>query len=170
MLTFENNILGNTDETVLIDRSEDHTLAALLMARQAERSIDIISRRLDPVVYNTPEFSEATKQLILKNRNSRVRILVHEPLIIVKHGHRLVDLALHLSSYMDIRVPNYEYEDFSESVFIADTCGYIHRTNAERFEGKLNFNDKRTSRILQHQFEQMWEKSRPDPNFKRALL
>jgi len=140
------------------------------MAKQAERSIDIIDRELDPAVYNNPEFAEAVKQLLLKNRYSSVRVLAHEPLIIVRRGHRLVDLAMQLTSFMEIRVPNYEHADFNESLFIADTAGYIQRTNAERYEGKLNFNDKRIARILAQQFDEMWGRSRPDPNFRRALL
>ncbi len=170
MNKLEDNILGQTDDTILIDRSEENAFASLLMAKQAGRTLDIISREMDPLIYNNSEFAETVKQLVLKNKRARVRILAHEPTLIVKRGHRLVDLAMQLTSFIEIRVPSLEHANYNDSVFIADTTGYIHRLNPGRFEGKLNFNDKKTSRILTHQFNEMWNKSRSDPNFKRTFI
>ncbi len=170
MDTNQDSLLGETDNKVAIDSRQDHSLVALMMAKQASRTLEIISRELDPVVYNNQEFVEAVKYLVLKNRKSKVRILVYEPMKIVKRGHRLVDLAMDLSSFIEFRVPNFEYADFNESIFIADTVGYIHRISSERFDGTLNFNGKRKSRTLTHQFDEIWEKAKPDPNLKRALL
>jgi len=166
----DNYQLGDTDDTIMLEKSEEHTLASLMMAQQSNRTIEILSRTLDQVIYNTPEFAEAVKRLVLKSKYVKVRILVQEPMAVVKRGHRLLDLAMHLSSYIEIRVPSQEHASFNESMFIADTTGYIHRINPDRYEGKLNFNDKRTSRLLLQQFDQIWDKSRSDSNFKRALL
>lgn len=167
---FAHNVLNETDETIIVESSEDNAAAALLMARQTTRTIEILSRTLDPVIFGTPDFVEAVKQVVLKSRYTRVRILVHEPKLILKHGHRLLDLAFNLPSFFDLRVPGREHADYNESYAIFDTAGYIHRLNGERYEGKLNFNDKRTARLLLHQYDEIWEKSRPDPNLKRALL
>ena len=71
---------------------------------------------------------------------------------------------------IEIRVPGREHAQFNESLFVADQTGYIYRPNSDRYEGKLNFNDKRASRLLIHEFDEIWEKSRTDPNFKRALI
>jgi hypothetical protein len=170
MYKFNKARLGETEDEVEVNSSEEHVYATHAMAKQANRSIDIISRKLDPVIYDTPEFIEATKQLILKSSRAKVRILVFEPDQIVKRGHRLVNLSMDLSSYITIHVPNKEHDSFNESLFIADATGYIYRKESERFEGKVNFNDKRASRFLIHEFNEMWEKSRSDPYLRRALL
>ena len=170
MLSFENHILGETDEKIAIDSSNDHRTAALRMAQQAKRGIAIISRELDPPVYNTPEFVEAVKQLVLANRYTHLRAMVFEPLTIVKRGHRLVDLMQNLTSFIEFRVPSFEYDGFNESLFVADDTGYILRTSADRYEGSVNFNDKRSSRILMKKFEEMWGRAKPDPNLKRVSL
>jgi hypothetical protein len=170
MIKFENYILGDTDETLSVDTSEQLALGTQTMVQQAKRTLVIISRDLDPVIYNTAEFCESVRQMVLKSRYTKVRILVHEPMQIVKRGHRLVDLAMHLTSFIEIRVPDQEHADFNESVMIADAIGYAHRINGERYEARLNFNDGRTSRILLKQFEGMWGKAKTDQNFKRALL
>ncbi len=170
MFKIENCKLGETDEAYAVDTSEAVGLAALEMVRQGKRTLDIISRELDPTIYNSADFTEAVKQLVLRSRNTKVRILVYEPMRIAKRGHRLVDLAMHLSSFIDIRVPDREYADFNESILVVDSTGYIHRINGDRYETKLNFNDGRTSRIFTRQFDDMWEKSRTDQNFKRTHI
>ena len=170
MYTFNKFKLGETEEEIDIASSEENINATVTMATQANRSLDIISRKLDPVIYDTPEFVEAIKQLILKSSRSRVRVLVFEPAQIVKRGHRLIDLAMNMSSYITINVPSLEHASFNEALLVADATGYIYRKESERFEAKLNFNDQRVSRFLIHEFDEMWEKSRSDPNLRRALL
>ncbi len=170
MLTFEEHNLGQTDEALSLESSEEHRRATLKMAQRCRRSMEIISHTLDPYVYDTPEFVDAARQLALQHRFARIRILVFEPLTIVKRGHRMVDLMQNLPTYIEFRKPGFEYDGFSESVFIADGTGYILRTTAERYEGTLNFNDKRASSILQRKFDEMWERSRQDPNLKRVSL
>jgi hypothetical protein len=170
MEKFDKYILGETDDDVQIETSEDNRIATLRMTEQASRSIDIISRNLDPAIYNTPEFVEAAKQLVLKSKKNRIRILTNEPNVIVKRGHRLVDLALDLSSYIEIKVPAPEHAQMDEQLLVLDETGYIYRGFSERYEGRFNFNDKRASRLFMHEFDEIWEKARPDPNFKRALL
>jgi hypothetical protein len=170
MLNFTHHILGETDEKVSIDTSEEHRGAALRMAQQARSNIAIISRELDPVIYDTPDFLEAVKQLVLLNRYTHVRAMVFEPLAIVKRGHRLYELMLDLTTHIEFRVPSNEYSGFNESLFVADETGYILRNNAERYEGSLNFNDRRSARILMKKFEEMWGKAKPDPNLKRVNL
>ena len=170
MQVFQNHRLGQTDEMVSVDTSEAHRLASYLMATQAKRSLDIISRKLDPPVYDTEEFVEAVKRLVLDNNRVQIRVLVFEPQTIVHHGHRLVDMALNLTSFIEFRKPDNEFKTFNESLFIADATGYIHRNSAERYEGTLNFNDRRLSKILTERFEEIWGRSLPDPNLKRVHL
>lgn len=170
MIRLEDCKLGETDEALALDTSEQVALATLTMVTQARRSLDIISRDLDPTIYDKPDFVEAVRQLVLKSRYTKVRLLVHEPMQIVKRGHRLVDLAMHLTSFIEIRVPDNEHANFNEALLIADALGYIHRQNGERYEAKLNFSDGRTARILSKQFDEMWIKGRTDQNFKRTFI
>lgn len=162
--------MGETGELVSVKTGDDHRLASFMMASQTKRTLDIISRLLDPPVYDTDEFVDAVKRLVLSNNRAQIRIVVFEPQTIVHHGHRLVDLALNLTSFIEFRKPNTEYNSFNESLFIADATGYIHRNSAERYEGTLNFNDQRLSKILTDKFEEIWGKSTPDPNLKRVHL
>ena len=170
MNSLEDYNLGGLDESLTVETSEEHREATLKMSQQASRSIEIISHALDPQIYDTPDFIEALKQLVLKHYMVRVRILVFDPVTIVRHGHRMIDLMHNLPTYIEFRKPGFEYDGFSESVFIADATGYVLRTTPERYDGTVNFNDRRGSTLLRRKFEEMWERSRQDPNLKRISL
>jgi hypothetical protein len=55
-------------------------------------------------------------------------------------------------------------------LFIADHTGYLQRLNCERYDGKLSFNDRRAVRHLLGDFDEMWDRAAPNPNFRRLVL
>jgi len=170
MQTFENNQLGQTDDTIDIDTREENRIAVVKMAQQCQRTIEIISRQLDPDLFDNSEFLDAVKAMVLKHRRASVRILVFEPKTIVSRRHRLIDLIRTLPTYMEIRVPSREYQDFSEMVFVADTTGYLHRLYSDRFEGNVNFNDQRVARYLVKEFNEMWSRATQDSNLRQLSI
>lgn len=170
MQSFENYELGRTDETVKIKLREENQLAVVRMAEQCKRSMDILSGDLDPDLFDKMEFLDAAKKMILANRRTKIRILVLDTKKIVTRGHRLINLARTLSSFIDIRVPGEEHMDFNEMLFVADTTGYIHRLYSERFDATVNFNDKRVSKHLIQQFDEIWEKASQDTNLRQITL
>lgn len=170
MHILDDHELGRTDDVIKIDSREDNQIAIFKMAQQCNRTIDILSRELDPDLFDTIEFTDAVKSMVLNNRKAKVRVLVAEPKKIVSRGHRLIDLYRALPTYLDIRVPSKEHRDFNEMLFIADTTGYLHRLHPERFEATLNFNDKRVSKHLTMEFDEMWSKSAQDTNLRQLTI
>jgi hypothetical protein len=61
MYPFENNQLGINDDEVEISAGGETHRAATLMAQQYRRDISIISRALDPLVYDIPDFVDSVK-------------------------------------------------------------------------------------------------------------
>ena len=170
MIDFNEHILGETDTQIQVDSREENQLAITAMANQSLRTIEIISRLLDPPIFDSAEFIQAIRQLIVKKRNPAIRIIVFDPATIVRHGHRLVNLAGDMSSFIEIRKAHYQHKDYNESMFIADNVGYVHRNNAERYEANVNFKDPRKSKNLLEQFEEMWEMATQDPNLRRMIV
>lgn len=170
MLNFDNFELGRTDDTVTIDSREENQNAILSMAQQSKWTIEIISRDLDPDLFDRVEFVDTLKKMVLNNRQATVHMLVFEPKKIVNRGHRLVDLARSLPSFIDIRVPAKEHQDFNEMLFIADATGYLHRLHSERFDATINFNDKRVARHLRLEFDEMWGKATQDSNLRQLSI
>lgn len=170
MPIFDDYELGRTDEIITIDSRKDNRIAILKMAQQCRRTIDILSRELDPDLFDTVDFIDTVKSMVLANRKAEVRMLVAEPKKIVSSGHRMVELTRTLPSYLKIRVPSKEHQDFSEMLFIADTTGYLHRLHSERFDATLNFNDKRVAKHLQQEFNEMWSKASQDTNLRQLTI
>jgi len=170
MQDIEDYRLGETDKVLQLEKRAENILVANHMANQCQRTLNIISRELDPLVFDTEEFSDAVKYLALRHRRAQIQIIVFEPDTIVKRGHRLLDLLGRLSSFIEIRKAHYTFDDYNECLMVADATGYIHRENSVRFEGTANFKDLRHSKVLLHQFAEMWEMATPDPNFRQMLM
>ena len=170
MQTFEDCELGVTEDEFSIELREENQLAVARMAQQCQSSIEIVSRDLDPDLFDTNEFIEAVKLMVSNNHRSSIRILVFNPKRVVSRRHRLLDLARTLTSNIDIRVPSYEHMSFSEMIFIADTTGYLHRNYPGRFEATINFNDKRTASNFRKTFNEMWDKASQDTNLRKLAI
>jgi len=171
MRNLDEYILGaSTSDASKVETRQENADAALALVKQCGLKLAIISHQLDPFVYDQTEFVEAIKQLALKGRYVDIRILTFEPTLIVRRGHKLVELARKLSSYIEIRKPSSQYKSFNEAVLIADEIGYLFRESAEQYRGKVNFNGRRESKHMLDVFNSMWETSKPDPNFRRMHI
>lgn len=162
--------LGVSDiEIELLTRAETRH-ATELMVGQTQASLDIISRDLDPFLYDCETFLDLLGRLCLRNQLARVRFLVQDPTTPVKRGHRLIELGRKLSSSIEFRQIHPDYQHFNEACLIADQCGLIHRSLADRFEGTANFYDPVTARRKLDFFTEVWERSEPHPEFRRLYL
>jgi hypothetical protein len=142
------------------------------MAGQARRHLDIVSRALEPEVYETQAFLAAAQRLVVSGRGrGRVRILVLDPEALLSQGeHRLVGLAQRLSSYMEIRRPGPDHQEFNEAMLIVDGKAVIHRKQSGRYEGIANFHSPVRAAHLSEGFEAIWQNAEPDPHFRRLML
>lgn len=170
MENLSNFELGNTSKKIALESSEDNRIAALTLAKQAQRSLRIFTRDLESSVYNTQDFIEAVTKLATGSQYSIVHILIHDSSNVVKNGHRLTDLSYRLSSKIKLRNPCHEYRNYNEAFLIADETGLIHRKLADRYEGTVNFNNPLEARNLAKFFDEVWEKSNPDPELRRLDL
>lgn len=162
--------LGEQSGDITIDTSEDNSNAVLHLVNQGERSLDIFSRDLEPRIYDTPEFYDAVRALAIKTRDLHVRILIIEPDYIIKHGHRLVELARRLTSHMEIRKLHEDYCNNPEAYLVVDKRGLLHRKLATRYEAVVNFNNPMTATELHNRFTEMWERSKQYMDFKRLHI
>jgi len=120
MYTFDNYELGVTDDSVTIESRDEIRFATIKMVQQSRDSIEIISRDLDSQIYDTQEFIDAVRRVVLENHHARVRIIVINAKVIIKQSHRLVNLAMDLSTFIDIRKPSIEHTKPYFSLMAAD--------------------------------------------------
>ncbi|MBI1421849.1 MAG: hypothetical protein GC149_00195 [Gammaproteobacteria bacterium] len=163
-------ILGEHSDDIAIDTSEDNQAAAIRLASQGGRSLDIFSRDLEPRIYDNADFVDAVRALAVKTRDMHVRILVVDPDFIIKHGHRLIELARRLTSHMEIRKVHEDYCNNPEAYLVVDNRGLLHRKLASRYEAVVNFNNPMTATEMHNQFTEMWDRSKQYMDFKRLYI
>jgi len=162
--------LGTDHEPLRLDNIEQNRLAALLLARQARRSLHIVTRDMDPAVYDTAEFDDAIAELARQSRYAEVRILVNNTEHAIAHGHRLIETARRLSSYIQIRRLRPEQAHYNEAFLVADRRGVLHRGKGDLYEATLEFNNPARARDLHNEFTSLWEHAEHEPNFQRLHL
>lgn len=170
MNNFDDYKIGVNNKLLQLENCEENRQLATIMVQQSRYSLEIISRLLDPMIFNTPEFIEAIRQMVTTNRQPKIRIIVFDPETIVRNGHRLVEFSASLSSFIEMRKAGREFHGYNECLLLADNIAYLHRNNADRFEATANFNDKRQSKFYIDDFETMWASALPDPNLRRLSI
>jgi len=170
MMQFDQYILGQTDSEIDLDSREDNRLATLAMLKQARSRVEIISRDLDPSIYDQPELLDVLKNMVLENRRARVRIIVFESRALAGRGHQLLKLAGDLSTFIEIRQGAVEHDHYSEAMLVADTCGYIHRLQWNRYEANANLNGRQHCKALLNSFEDMWNQATSSVYLRRLSL
>ncbi len=71
--------LGISDLEIELDTRDDAQHAVDLIVTQAQSSVEIFSRDLDPVLYERKPFLDALNALCHRNRKARIRFLVQDP-------------------------------------------------------------------------------------------
>jgi hypothetical protein len=170
MQAYDQYKIGVDGELIHLESCEENRQAAISMAQQCRRYLDICSRLLDPPVFNSPEFINALRELISEKRRPHIRVLVFDPETIVKNGHRLVELAGAFSSFIGLRKASVEFSNYNECLLLVDQTAYLHRQSASRYEATANFNDRRQSNYYLRQFDIMWDTGTPDINLRRVSL
>jgi hypothetical protein len=162
--------LGKSDTNITLDSSDDNRRVALALALQAQRSLRIFTRDLETLVYNSQEFVDAVTRLATLSQYSTVHILIQDSTNVIKNGHRLIELSYRLSSKIKLRKPCYEHRNVNEAFLVVDEVGFLHKKLADRYQGTANFNNSLEARNLAKFFDEVWEKSAPDPELRRLHL
>ena len=170
ILSLEDHILGETGSELTFTNAEDGARIALAMVGQARKDLAILSRDLDPQLYDTQAFVETVSAHCRRSRHSRVQILIQEPAAVTKNGHRLLWLAQRLTSSIEMRKVAEDYQGLEEAYLIVDRTGLVYRSQGALLRGTANFNDRARARSLAAGFQEIWDKSLPDRELQRLHL
>lgn len=169
MVDYSEMVLGQLHESIdLADSAAQHR-AAVALASQARRCVDIFTRDLDKKIYDHKDFLDGLQNLAVNHRGL-IRILVKDSSKAVKYGHRIIPLSQRLTSFIEVRKVADDYKEYNEAFLIADEIGYAHRKHADRFEGVARFNAAKEATSLLIFFNEVWRNSAPDPDLRRIYL
>jgi hypothetical protein len=162
--------IGEDAREIRLDSRADNQRVAAALVSQAVRTLDIFSRDLEAEIYDQPDFLDGIKALALRSQHVRIRILLQDPAPVVRDGHRLVEMARRLSSFIEIRRPSHDYRDYNEAFMIVDGTALLHRRLAERYEGLACFKQPLRARELVNFFDEVWQRASPHPELQRLHL
>lgn len=162
--------LGATTDLFYLHSLEDFRSSCTRMVAQANKTLNLISPDLEPLIYDQAPFISAVKRLALKSRVARIRIIVQDNSLVRQQGHRLIELAQRLTSTIELRKPDRAYREYTESFLLVDDCGYLHRQLADRYAATACFNDRLQASQLGAVFNEAWERAEPDIELVRLHL
>ncbi len=162
--------IGQQHEPIEGETVEELIAASLAMVRQGRRSVDLFTRGLDARIYDSDEFVDAIRAMVVGSRRSRVRMLVYDIEPIVKYGHRLVELSHRVRSFMELRQLDRERPFDNSAYLIVDNIGSVYRGLSDQYECVVSFSDWHHAQTLTRRFEEAWEYATVPQDLRRLHL
>ena len=159
-----------SDNDISLAHRDEVKIINIALTQQASKSIDILSRHLDPGVFDNTDFIDAVKNLSISSKFTKVRILLNDSEPMTKNGHRIIDLIQQLTSTIEVRKISNDYKSYNEAFSLFDGKGVIYLRYADRYDGFANFDRPRLVTELSNFFNEVWEHSTPDSNLRRLYI
>ncbi len=163
-------VLGETSGSHRVRTSAEAADAALALATQARYSLRLFSRNLDTRLYATEAFCQAAIALTRRHRYSFIRILVQDPTPAIKANHRLIEPIQQLTSDIGIRRVAADWQNETSAGLLADERGLLWIPDAADYAGTVDFHAGPRARTYRQWFDEVWEASETDPEFRRLLI
>jgi hypothetical protein len=130
--------------------------AACELARSASLHLNILSYALEREVYGHPDFVRAVQALATRHRMARIRILIHSPEWASRSGHRLVELARRLTSFVEMRELHEQDKQLISEVLIADERALLFRESPDTLVALYQPGAPQAARPWLKRFEGLW--------------
>jgi hypothetical protein len=130
--------------------------AACELARSARLQLNILTYTFEREIYGHPDFVQAVQKLATQHARAKVRILIHSPEWASRSGHRLVELARRLSSFIELRELNEQDRQLTSEVLIADENALLYRESPDTLQARYFPDDPRQASQWLRRFEGLW--------------
>ncbi len=167
---FKNFLLGVTTERVAIDTRQLNHDAVIKLLNSAHNDVVIVSRHLDPTIFNKEDFTQSATEFIRRNKTASLRILVKDTAALIKTNHRVLNLSQKVSSKIEIRTICDEFSQFNQAFLVADTMGYLYNSKSDLYDAEVNFNDYEKSKELMDKFTSIWGQCIQDTGIRRLCI
>lgn len=147
-------------DTLPANGREETAAARLRLLAETRHRLALRLPLLGPDSYASTDQLEQLRRIAISGRTAQIRILLHDPEAALRADHRLISLAQHLSSAIQIRQPLEELDlSYTSSYLLNDSGGYLFLPQADRPQGRAALNDSSMHRPLLQQFDDVWDRS-----------
>jgi hypothetical protein len=149
----------------VISTKNEARAAIVEIASRANRGLAILTRDLEPEIYDHDDFLETLKKFLLQRTFARVRVLISDPTRAFKVGNRFVEMGRRLNSYIEFRNIKAE-QDHAEAFCIVDETGIVYRARADSWDGVADTYEPTIARRYLDMFDRLWNAS-ADENYAK---
>lgn len=158
--------LGESETLLRLDGPDQFERATLAFVGQARRELCIVSPDFEPERFNTVAFAAGLSGFARRSRYAEVRILIGDPAIAVRWGHKVVTLARRMPSRLRIRQLDEDDYDPQEAWMVADDIALLRRDGSDGFNGSLSARAIPHAQRASQRFTDYWERSREIADFR----
>ena len=151
----------------VISTREEMQQAALDVVRESSRKVSIFTHDLEPGIYDSPEFLEIIKRMVLSQTYARIRVLIANPARAVKNGNNFVHLGRRLNTYIEFRHVREDLRTHAEAFCIGDETALVYRLQAYRWEGIVDTYEPAVAKLYGQMFDEIWSASEVEMEFRQ---
>lgn len=155
---------SSASETLwLLDGVTDFRIYSEQLITHSRRSIAILTRDLDTLVYATPECVQHLSDFVRSSRNAQVQILIKDTQPAIETGHLLVRLAQRLSSKILVRKMTVEPNNKEMGFMLGDTDKLLYKNDGAVHRGFFNSAAASETKSLREEFNYLWQYGELEP-------
>lgn len=148
-------------ERVLLSTRAEYLQALDQLIGLVQRELRIFDADFFHLKIDAPHRHELLRNFLLRSRDSRLYIAVHNADYIRDHCPRLLDLLRQFSDRMFIHQTEGDAARAQDSFVLADRLHCVRRPVQAQPRGALRLNDENESQGLYLRFSEIWESSLP---------
>jgi hypothetical protein len=127
----------------------------------AQRDLSIFDPDFSDLEINSPQTYELLRAFLLRGRNNRLCIVVHNTGHIRNYCPRLLNLLRQFSDRMFIHQTQGDATSAQDSLVLADRLHFVRRPVQAQPRATLRLNDEQESQGMHLRFSEIWENSFP---------
>ncbi|QEY14797.1 hypothetical protein D0C16_01720 [Cellvibrio sp. KY-GH-1] len=154
----------------LLSGIEDFRHYTLKLVQQNRRTLAILTRDLDELIFGTDEFTEALSAFSRSSRHTQIQILIKDTKPAIESNHQLIRLAQRLSSKIQVRKMTVEPNNKEMAFVLGDTDKLLYKNDESVYRGFYNSSAARELKPLREEFNYLWQYAEPEPEFQLLLI
>jgi len=155
-----------TEGRIELAASDDQAGALAGLVQDARQIVRIFSDHLSPQLFDNEELARELSRVARQGRPCEVRILIKNSQFLIKRSHRLGTLHQRLLSSVLLRKLLYCPDHYPVNYVLVDDCAIFLITNDDDNTCFLNSDDRPLVKHYSEQFDELWQKSSPDPDMR----
>lgn len=153
-------VQAQAERRVLSTRREYRDALARLIGL-AQRELRIFDADFSDLEINSPQTYELLRAFMLRGRNNRLYMVVHDAGYIRSYCPRLLNLLRQFSDRMYIHQTEGESTSAQDSFVLADKLHFVRRPVQAQPRATLRLNDDQESQGMHLRFSEIWDNSFP---------